>query len=158
MLLVLDNLEHLPEARPHLATLLSACPDLKLLVTSRSVLHLSGEHILSVPPLMLPPIPTPSLDETVASEAVQLFLARARAACRGFTLTDANTAAVAAISHQLDGLPLAIELAAARVAHLPLSALLLRLEQRLTLLTGGPATSPTASGRCVTPSPGVTSC
>jgi predicted ATPase/DNA-binding CsgD family transcriptional regulator len=142
ILLVLDNFEHLLDATPQLALLLSACPRLKLLVTSRTVLRLSGEHTLPVPPLALPLNPAPSLDEVASSEAVGLFLARARASRPDFALTETNAAAVAAISRRLDGLPLAIELAAARLAHLPLPGLLRRLEQRLPLLTGGPCDLP----------------
>ena len=143
MLLVLDNFEQVLDAAPHLAEWLAACPRLKLLVTSRSVLHLSGEHDFPVTPLALPPSDAqPSVDEVAAAAAVRLFLARAQATRPDFALTDTNAAAVAAVCRRLDGLPLAIELAAARIAHLPLAALLLRLEQRLPLLTGGPRDVP----------------
>jgi predicted ATPase/DNA-binding CsgD family transcriptional regulator len=138
-LLVLDNLEHVLDAAPHLATLLVACPRLKLLVTSRSVLHLSGEYDFPVPPLALPPPGTQhSLPEVGAAAAVMLFVARAGAARPEFVLTDQNAVAVAGVCQRLDGLPLAIELAATRITHLPPALLLARLDQRLPLLTGGP--------------------
>jgi predicted ATPase/DNA-binding CsgD family transcriptional regulator len=138
-LLVLDNLEHVLDAAPHLATLLVACPRLKLLVTSRSVLHLSGEYDFPVPPLALPPPGTQhSLAEVGAAAAVMLFVARAGAARPEVVLTDQNAVAVAGVCQRLDGLPLAIELAATRITHLPPALLLDRLDQRLPLLTGGP--------------------
>jgi non-specific serine/threonine protein kinase len=141
VLLVLDNLEQVVEAAPRIADLLTACPDLKILATSRVVLHLSDEHDLPVAPLALPEAEGRSLNEVASSPAVRLFVARAQAASPAFALTEANTAAVAAICARLDGLPLAIELAAARVHALPPAALLARLERpegtRLPLLTGG---------------------
>ena len=142
-LLVLDNFEHVLDAAPHLAEWLAASRRLKLLVTSRSVLHLSAEHDFPVAPLALPPEKAqPSVDEVEAAAAVRLLLTRARAARPDFALTDTNATAVAAVCRRLDGLPLAIELAAARLAHLPLTALLARLEHRLPLLTGGPRDLP----------------
>ncbi len=142
-LVVLDNFEQVLDAGPLVAKLLAACPSVKILVTSRAVLRLSGEHDVPVPPMALPPMAAGlSADEASASEAVQLFLARARAARPDFALTDTNAAAVAAVCRRLDGLPLALELAAARIAHLPLTALLSRLELRLPLLTGGPRDLP----------------
>src|SRR5215211_1296366 len=123
-LLVLDNFEQVLDAGPLVAELLAACPRLKVLITSRSVLHLSGEHDMPVPPLTLPESVTGlSAGDAAASEAVRLFLARARAARPDFALTDTNAAAVVAICRRLDGLPLALELAAARIAHLPLTSL-----------------------------------
>jgi predicted ATPase/DNA-binding CsgD family transcriptional regulator len=137
-LLVLDNLEQVLDAAPQLATLLVACPRLKILATSRSVLHLSGEHDVPVPPLALPPSESrPSVADVVAAPAVRLFVARARAAQPAFVLTEQNAGAVAAVCQRLDGLPLAIELAATRITHLPPASLLDRLGQRLPLLTGG---------------------
>jgi predicted ATPase len=124
VLLVLDNLEQVVEAAPRVADMLTACPRLKVLATSRVVLRVSGEHDFPVDPLAAP-------------EAVQLFVARARAVSPTFALTAANQAAVAAICTRLDGLPLAIELAAARIPILPPAALLARLERALPLLTGG---------------------
>jgi predicted ATPase/DNA-binding CsgD family transcriptional regulator len=145
VLLVLDNLEQVVEAAPRIADLLTACSHLKVLATSRVVLHLSDEHDLPVAPLALPEAEVRSLDEVASSPAVRLFVARAQAASPAFALTEANGATVAAICARLDGLPLAIELAAARVPTLPPAALLARLERpdgrpegsRLPLLTGG---------------------
>src|SRR5215213_4890834 len=106
LLLVLDNFEHLLDAAPHLSDLLGRCPRLQILVTSRSVLHLSGEYDLPVPPLTLPPAHgSVSAAEAAASEAVRLFVDRARAVQPHFTLTDANAMAVAASCQRLDGLP-----------------------------------------------------
>ena len=124
LLLVLDNLEQVIEAAPLIADLLTRCPEVKVLATSRVVLRLSFEHDVPVAPLGVP-------------EAVQLFVTRARAASPGFELTAANAAVVAEICARLDGLPLAIELAAARVPTLPPAALLARLDHALPLLTGG---------------------
>jgi predicted ATPase/DNA-binding CsgD family transcriptional regulator len=138
LLLVLDNFEQLVEASPLVASLLTAHPRLKLLVTSRSVLHLTAEHDLLVSPLPLPGLSdVSSLSDVASSDAVRLFLDRAQAARTEFALTEANAGTVAAICAHLDGLPLAIELAAARVGHLSLPAIRKRLEQRLTFLTGG---------------------
>lgn len=138
-LLLVDNLEHLLVAAPRLAELLAACPRLSLLVTSRERLRISGEWEVPVLPLACPPagesVPT---WEAVAAPAVRLFVERARAAAADFALTDANASAVTAICHRLDGLPLALELAAARAPHLTPAALLARLAHRLPLLTGGP--------------------
>jgi non-specific serine/threonine protein kinase len=144
VLLVLDNFEHVMAAAPEVASLLTVCPRLTLLITSRDVLHLSGEHGFPVPPLTLPdPSVLPPIADLMAFEAIRLFLARTEAVQPGFSLTDANAAAVAAICSRLDGLPLAIELAAARVGHLPLATLLERLGGTverpvgLRVLTGG---------------------
>ena len=124
VLLVLDNLEQVLPAAPALASLLAEAPDLKLLATSRTPLRLSGERAYRVPQL-------------APAESVALFVERARNAAAGFELTDENADAVAAICRRLDGLPLAIELAAPRVRTLTPQALLRRLDQRLPLLTGG---------------------
>jgi predicted ATPase/transcriptional regulator with XRE-family HTH domain len=138
LLLVLDNFEHVVEAAPLVAHLLAACPGVKILVTSRVRLRLSGEHEHAVPPLGLAePGEHAPVDAVAAAEAVRLFIARAQAAKAGFALAPENAAIVAAICRRLDGLPLAIELAAARVKLLPPRALLARLERRLPLLTGG---------------------
>jgi predicted ATPase/DNA-binding NarL/FixJ family response regulator len=143
MLLILDNFEHLVAAAPVVADLLAACPGLTVLVTSRSVLHLYGEHVFEVTPLALPSAGT-SVPVALLAEidAIRLFVERARAARAGFELTDGNAQAVAAICARLDGLPLAIELAAARVRVLSPAALLARLEHRLKVLTGGPQDVP----------------
>jgi predicted ATPase/DNA-binding CsgD family transcriptional regulator len=137
-LLVLDNFEQVLGAASDVARLLAACPRLKVLVTSREVLHLYGEQAYLVPPLALPDlVRLPPLDELARNDAVRLFVERAHAADPAFALTDENAAAVSAICTRLDGLPLAIELAATRVALFPPAALLVRLERRLPLLTGG---------------------
>jgi predicted ATPase/DNA-binding CsgD family transcriptional regulator len=138
LLLVLDNFEQVIEAAADLPPLLEAAPGLKLLVTSRIVLHLSGEQAYPVPSLAMPSeAGGSSIEQVAASEVGSFFVARARAAKPGFALTDANAADVAAICRRLDGLPLAIELAAARINVLTPAALLARLEHSLPLLTGG---------------------
>jgi predicted ATPase/transcriptional regulator with XRE-family HTH domain len=143
MLLVLDNFEHLLPAAMLLAELLAEAPRLNMLVTSREVLHLSGERTLDVPPLRLPPrFGQPVLDQLTQYEAVRLFLERALAVKPDLPVTNANIVAAAEICRQLDGLPLAIELAAARVRHVAPDALLPLLEWRLSVLTGGPRDLP----------------
>jgi predicted ATPase/transcriptional regulator with XRE-family HTH domain len=138
LLLVLDNLEQLPNAPPLVADLLTACPQLTILATSQTVLHLSAEHDLPLSPLPFPSgNDAGSVTQIATVDAVRLFLDRAQAARPDFVLTERNAATVADICARLDGLPLAIELAAARVGHLPLPAILQRLEQRLAFLTGG---------------------
>ena len=138
VLLVLDNFEHLLSAASHAADLLRTAPRISLLVTSRARLHISAELEVPVPPLGLPERTGAADLQTLAgSEAVALFCERAAAVKPGFTLNDENAGTVAEICARLDGLPLAIELAAARVRHLPPSALLARLSHRLALLTGG---------------------
>jgi predicted ATPase/DNA-binding CsgD family transcriptional regulator len=143
-LLILDNFEQVTEAAPLVATLLAHCPALKALVTSRIPLHISGEQLFPVPPLSLPRLDAVGapLVDVAASEAVRLFVARAEAIQPDFALTEATAPAVAEICRRLDGLPLAIELAAARSRLLPPAALLARLEARLPLLTGGPRDQP----------------
>ncbi len=143
LLLVLDNFEHLLPAGGFVANLLAACRRLTVLVTSRTTLRLSGEHAYPVPPMTLPGLVGVATAASAGrAEAVQLFVARASAATPKFTLSDENASAVAEICRRLDGLPLAIELAAARVGHLTETALLARLELRLPLLTGGPRDAP----------------
>jgi predicted ATPase/class 3 adenylate cyclase/Tfp pilus assembly protein PilF len=138
LLLVLDNFEHLLSAVPLLGGLLSAAPRLKVLATSRIPLGLYGEHEYAVPPLSVPdPGRLPDLEALSQYEAVRLFIDRASAAKAGFEITAENAPAVAEICVRLDGLPLAIELAAARVKLLPPKAILTRLANRLKLLTGG---------------------
>jgi predicted ATPase/transcriptional regulator with XRE-family HTH domain len=138
LLLVLDNFEQIIPAAVVVATLLARCPGLKILVTSRERLQIRGEHVYRLDPLPLPgPHDRADLAALARSPAVALFVQRARAADHTFALTAENGAAVAALCHRLDGLPLAIELAAARVAFLPPPALLARMERRLPLLTGG---------------------
>ena len=143
LLLLLDNFEHLLEAAPHLAALLASCPRLSLLVTSRAALHLSGEQEFPVPPLALPDLTQLPEPQTLAQKAsVHLFVLRAQAIQPAFALTAANARTIADICVRLDGLPLAIELAAARSKLLPPQALLTRLSHRLQVLTGGPRDLP----------------
>jgi len=143
LLLLLDNLEHLLEAAPLVGELLAACPGLTVLATSRAVLQLSAEHIYPVPPLTVPdPSRLPGLGHLVQYDAVQLFVQRARAADAHFAVTEENARSIAGICSRLDGLPLAVELAAARVRLFPPPALLRRLSSRLDLLTGGARDAP----------------
>ncbi len=138
MLLVLDNFEQLLTAASILAELLSAAPKLKLLVTSRAALHLSVEHEWSVPPLAVPDLAhLPSFNELASYPAVAFFTLRAEAVNPEFVLTPSNVVAVAALCVHLDGLPLAIELAAVRSKVLTPQLLLARLVDRFHLLTGG---------------------
>lgn len=138
LMLVLDNFEHLMGAAPLLSELLAVCPNLKILVTSRALLRIDGEFVAPIPPLPLPDPDDGARDDRFArSPAVQLFVDRATAINPSFTLTSANAPVVADICRRLDGIPLAIELAAARSNHLPLPALLERLERPLQLLTSG---------------------
>jgi predicted ATPase/DNA-binding CsgD family transcriptional regulator len=143
LLLVLDNFEQVSAAAALVSDLLAACPAVKIAVTSREPLHLSWEHVWPVPPLALPPSTTAADHDLIRkSSAVALFVERARATKPDFALTDDNARIVAGICGRLDGLPLAIELAAARVPLLPLAAIHARLQQRLSLLTGGPRDAP----------------
>jgi predicted ATPase/class 3 adenylate cyclase len=138
ILLMLDNFEQVLEAAPMVTELLSAAPYLKVLATSRIPLRLYGEHEYSVPPLALPdPERPPPVERLTHYEAVRLFVERAQAAKADFSVTNENAPAVAEICHRLDGLPLAIELAAARIKLLTPQAMLARLGNRLKLLTGG---------------------
>jgi predicted ATPase/DNA-binding CsgD family transcriptional regulator len=138
VLLILDNFERVADAAQGIAELLAVCPELKVIVTSRVSLHLSAEHLFPVPPLVLPDDTIDqSLANVAAAEAVRLFVTRAKAAIPEFELTETNASAVSAICRRVDGLPLAIELTAARITLLPPSALLARLDRRLKLLTGG---------------------
>lgn len=147
LLLVLDNFEQVVVAAPLLADLLLGCPGLKLLVTSRTVLRLSGERVFTVPPLGLPESPSSAAPLSFAgiaqAAAVRLFIERAQAAQQDFTLNQGNVAAVADICARLDGLPLAIELASARTATLPPPALVARMDRLLPLLTSGTRDAPT---------------
>jgi predicted ATPase len=143
VLLLLDNFEQVLDAAVEVAELLAACPLLKVLVTSRAALHLQGEQEFAVPPLAVPdPKHLPDLVTLSQYEAVALFLQRAQAVKPEFQVTNANAPAVAEICVRLDGLPLAIELAAARIKVLPPQALLARLGQRLAVLTGGARDAP----------------
>jgi predicted ATPase/class 3 adenylate cyclase/DNA-binding CsgD family transcriptional regulator len=144
LLLLLDNFEQVISAAVHVWDLLAACPKLKITVTSREVLHVRGEQEFTVPPLAVPdPHHLPDLVALSQYEAVALFIQRAQAVKPDFQVTNANAPAVAEICVRLDGLPLAIELAVARVKVLPPPALLARLGQRLQMLTGGARDAPT---------------
>lgn len=143
VLLVLDNFEHLLDAAPMVADVLTACPDTKVLVTTRARLGVRGERVHPVPPLAIP-IADREISAAAAARypAVELFLERAQAVRPGFGLTDQNAADVCRICSDLDGLPLAIELVAARCRYLTPAELLARLGDRLALLTDGPRDLP----------------
>ena len=147
VLIVLDNLEQLVGAAPPVTELLALCHTLKILATSRAPLRLYGEHIYTVPPFALPEHTSPvELDGLIANDAVRLFIARVQAFQPEFTLTRDNAAAVLEICGRLDGLPLAIELAAARTRHFTPAELARRLGDRaggpLPILSGGPRDQP----------------
>jgi predicted ATPase/class 3 adenylate cyclase len=144
VLLVLDNFEQVMAAAPTAVELLSGCPRLKLLVTSREALHVRGEHLYAVPPLSLPLAgrERPTAADLAGYEAVQLFVERAQAVRPDFRLTDENSAAIADICLRVDGLPLAIELATARIKLFSPEELRERLGSRLALLRGGPRDLP----------------
>jgi transcriptional regulator with XRE-family HTH domain len=138
MLLLFDNFEHVIAAGSDIADLLAACPHLKALVTSRAPLRIYGEHEIAVPPLTMPELRTPQPLEAVAGyEAVRLLVQRAQAVRGEFALTQDNMQALVEICRRLDGLPLAIELAAARIKLLSPRMFLARLTDRFALLTGG---------------------
>ena len=144
MLLVLDNCEHLREGTAQLvADLLPYCPELFILATSRSSLRLTSERLFPVEPLSLPePDPRHSVESVSQSDAVTLFVLRAKAVLPDFSLTPDNAGDIAAICRRLDGLPLAIELAAARVRVLSPATLSAQLDTRFRILTGGAADFP----------------
>ena len=143
LLLVLDNFEQVAAAASAVADLLAAAPRLKVLITSRIVVGVYGEHLVEVAPLPAPaPTRLPPLEQVLEYDAIRLFVERARAVKADFKLGHDSVTAVVAICHRLEGLPLALELAAARVRLLPPPMLLARLEQRLPLLTGGARTLP----------------
>lgn len=138
MLLLLDNFEQMVEAAPVIADLLAQAPRLKVLVTSRETLRIYGEHDFPVPPLSLPDLKhLPPIERMSQYEAVRLFIERAAAVKPSFDINNENAPAVAEICYRLDGLPLAIELAAARIVILTPQAMLARLSSTLKLLTGG---------------------
>lgn len=141
-LLVIDNFEHLLEAAPFVARLLARTPSLHVLATSREPLRIAAEHEYRVQPLGLPRAGATAVEEVSQAAAVSLFVARARAALSDFDLTVENAEAVADICHALDGLPLALELAAARVRLLSMPELRDRIENRLGLLADGPRDLP----------------
>lgn len=144
LLLLLDNFEQVASAAVQVTDLVAACSKLKVIVTSREVLHVRGEHEFAVPPLAVPnPTHVHDLARLSQYEAVTLFISRAQAIKPDFQVTHANAPAVAEICIRLDGLPLAIELAAARIKLLTPQALLARLDQRLAVLTSGARDAPT---------------
>src|SRR5438034_2784756 len=144
LLLLLDNFEQILPAAPALVELLLACPSIKILVTSRAVLHVEGEYEFSVPPLSLPdPLHLPAYEQLLHYAAVALFVERAQMVKPQFVLSEDNAAAVVQICIRLDGLPLSLELAAARSRLLPPQALLERLNHLLAVLTGGRQDAPT---------------
>ncbi len=138
LLLLLDNFEQVAGAAPLLIDLLQTCPHLKALVTSRILLHVGGEHAFFVPRLALPPLThLPGSEALLQYEAIALFVQRVQAIKADFAMNAVNARAIAEICTRLDGLPLALELAAARLRLLLPQQLLERLEQRLQVLTGG---------------------
>jgi predicted ATPase/DNA-binding CsgD family transcriptional regulator len=142
LLVVLDNAEHVLGAAAKLAeAMMRSCPRAFLLVTSREPLGISGEHVFRVPSLPVPPADLAAPDQLAAFESVQLFAERASMRRQGFALNDANAAAVAAVCIRLDGIPLALELAAARLGSLSVPEISSRLDQRFRLLTGGSRTA-----------------
>jgi predicted ATPase/transcriptional regulator with XRE-family HTH domain len=145
LLLLIDNFEQVTEGAPFLTDLLGTCPGLKMLVTSRIRLRLRGEQVVAISPLAMPPLvagAVPEFTEIAALPAVQLFVARAREAQLDFALTEENAPTVAEICRRVDGLPLAIELAASRIALFSPAALLERLDKRLPVLSKGPRDAP----------------
>ena len=141
-LLVLDNCEHLIQACAQLAeTLLRTCPDLHILTTSREALGVAGERLYLVPTLTNPDPGSATLDTLPQYEAVQLFVERAESVLASFMLTNENAPAVAQVCHQLDGIPLALELAAARIRMMSVEEIASHLNDRFHLLTGGARTA-----------------
>jgi predicted ATPase len=141
VLLVLDNFEHILDAATLVSSLLAASAALKVLATSRETLHISGEHDFQVNPLELP-LASEDIPSLAKRDSVVLFCARAKAAMPEFLLTEDNARTVVEICRRLDGLPLAIELAAARVKVLGIEALLQRLDNRMLILVNGPVDKP----------------
>ena len=159
ILIVLDNYEHLLGGVSLVVDLLKATRAVHFLVTSRCPLRVSGEQEYPVPPLSVPDMQAPpSLLAVAECESVRLFVERASAALPGFAIGGTNFDAINQVVRRLDGLPLAIELAAPRVKSLSPEAILARLDQSLRLLVGGARTRPTVSGPCGPLSPGATSC
>jgi predicted ATPase/DNA-binding NarL/FixJ family response regulator len=143
LLVVIDNFEQVEGAAPLISALLRAAPGLQVMATSRSLLRISGEHQLQVAPLATPSLARlPEFADLANTPAIMLFAERAAAATGSFQLTQENAPSVALACSRLDGLPLAIELAAARLRHLPLAAILHRLDHPLDLLIDGPRDVP----------------
>ena len=142
LFLVIDNFEHVLGAASLVGDLLAASKSITVLATSRAALRLAGEHDVNVPPLALPDARHAKLEQLSGAAAVALFVQRATAARSDFLLAEDNALAIARICERLDGLPLAIELAAARIRLLSPATILSRLEHRLDILTGGPRDAP----------------
>ncbi len=143
-LLVADNFEHVLEAAPHLTRLLAHCPNLKIIATSRSLLRVEGEHAIPVPPFTVPdPAASLSTDEWLQVPAIRLFVERAQAVDPGASWNQADIAQLVEICSRLDGVPLAVELAATKVRHLTLAEIRDRLDERLPLLVDGSRDHPT---------------
>ena len=143
LLLIMDNFEHIIDGAPVLKRILDDAPGVKILSSSREMLHLSCETIFRIPPLTLPQLdPLPSLEELMQVETVSLFLTRAQNQQPDFLLTEENALYIAIICHKLDGLPLAIELAAAQMRMFPPESILKLLEDRFSILSGGPKDLP----------------
>ena len=147
LLLVLDNCEHLVDACARLAdALLRSCRGLHILATSREALAVDGEITWPVPSLRLPPLDhLPGIETLVTYEGIRLFVERAAAVRSRFAINDQNASIVASVCHRLDGIPLALELAAARLRGLSVGQLAARLDQRFELLTGGSRAGPATS-------------
>ena len=147
-LLILDNFEHLLDASPGVAVLLDHCPDLKMIVTSRERSRLAAEHAFPVAPLRLPPHVDRNQPHAIAPEklraysAIELFTARAESAWPDFAITPGNAATITQLCARLDGLPLALELAAARIGQISAEAMLARLERNFALLSQGARDAP----------------
>lgn len=142
LLVVVDNCEHLLDAVANLAdALLRSCPRVHLLATSREPLGIEGEHVYRVPPMSLPPAGAEGMPDVAGSEAVALFVERAYAQQSHFELTDDNAALVAAVCRRLDGMPLAVELATARLRSMSLAEVHSRLDERFKLLSSGGRTA-----------------
>jgi non-specific serine/threonine protein kinase len=137
MLLLIDNLEQVQSAVKHINALVSKCPGVKILVTSREALRVSGARTVRVPPFALPDLKRASFAAVRDSESVQLFVERAKTVCEDFELTEENAQEVLKICHRLDGLPLAIELAASRLNSMNTAKLLSSMEKRFAVLKGG---------------------
>jgi predicted ATPase/DNA-binding CsgD family transcriptional regulator len=142
MLMILDNFEQIVDAAPQVVQLLADCPTLMIVVSSRIVLHVRGEHEFEVPPMAIPHDGERAIADLARNDAVALFLQSARLANPSSTLTDTTAPVIAEICRRLDGLPLAIELAAARTRILSPEELLRRLDRRLQMLTGGHRDAP----------------
>ena len=142
MLLLLDNVEHLVSCAPFVAQLLATAPDVTVLATSREPLHIAAERVFPVPPMEVPAADATSVEALAHTDAIALFVERAQGRDPSFALDSANAEAVAEICRRLDGLPLAIELAAARVSSLGVSGLAERLREGLAVLAGGPDDAP----------------